>query len=238
MQAHRRVVESPGEPQQHRAPCPLPAAEEQLLLVPSGGGKCGFRWQDWEVFHHIPVQRVSGVVWVRHPQMQMFSSGACCSMLWQRDSPHKDCPVHITQARKGKLAATVLQHMGTHTLLLPYQPPPGEILMSGAPELLAVVVGRYFAMHGDDVVAVTTIVRRDHTRLLQTSSRLLSTQTAVMDWNPGVWMNWVRNMQSWKPSELVVIGLLWNVNEIAAVAYVPSCQSCSTAMLPVHSQSC
>lgn len=43
--------------------------------------------------------------------------------------------------------------MGTHTLLLPYPPPPSEILMSGAPELLAVVVGRYFVMHRDDVVA-------------------------------------------------------------------------------------
>lgn len=47
----------------------------------------------------------------------------------------------------------MLQHMGTHALLLPYQPPASEILISGAPELLTVIVGRYFAVCRDDVVA-------------------------------------------------------------------------------------
>lgn len=203
--------ESPGEPLQHCGPCPHPAAEE--LIVPSGGGKCGFRWRDWEVFYHVPVWQVLWVVFCGLDVLRCKCSPVVPAVLCVIEGqPPQSLSCTHHQARERKLVATVLQHMGTHTLSFPVshlQWNPGirsSWTVDSHCGQIFCCVRRWCHGWKSQQWAVTARVTRDLTKLLQSSLRLLSTQTGLMNWN------WVGNTQSWKPSEFVFRGLLWNVN--------------------------
>lgn len=61
---------------------------------------------------------VGCLLWARRPQMQMFPVVPAVLCVIEGQPPQSlSCTHH--QAREGKLVATVLQHMGTHTLSFP-----------------------------------------------------------------------------------------------------------------------